>query len=99
MGLGSTARRVQQLTDTAEELYGKISEVLDRVREIESSIEETNERVTEIEARLDRQERLLEALADDRGVNAEPTRSDESGRAATGAASDEAPGESPDTKP
>ncbi|MFP4589983.1 MAG: DUF5798 family protein [Halobacteriales archaeon] len=71
MGLGSTAKRVQRLSEVAEELYGKLSEVLDRVRDIEGAIEETNDRVTAIEARLDRQERLLEALAEANGVDVE----------------------------
>ncbi|MFW6448795.1 MAG: DUF5798 family protein [Halobacteriota archaeon] len=77
MGLGSTAKRIQTLTETAEELYGKLSEVLDRVRGIERSIEETNERVTAIEARLERQERLLTALAEANGVDVEGTSSTE----------------------
>lgn len=78
MGLGSTARRLQQLGDTAEELYGKLSEVLDRVRGIEGSIEETNEHVTAIETRLDRQERLLEALAEANGLDPTEYELDES---------------------
>ncbi len=71
MGLGSTARKLQGLTDTAEELYAKISEVLDRVRGIESSIEHTDERVEELNDRLDRQAAILEAIAEDHDIDIE----------------------------
>lgn len=63
MGLGSTARKIQALTETAEELYRKIGEVLERVRAIETSIEDSSARLTSMEERLDRQEALLEAIA------------------------------------
>ena len=63
MGLGSTARKIQALTETAEELYRKIGEVLERVRAIETSIEDSSARLTSMEDRLDRQEALLEAIA------------------------------------
>lgn len=68
MGLGSTARRLQNLTDTAEELYKKLGEILERIRQIEGSIEESSDRLESIEARLDRQEALLEALAEAEGI-------------------------------
>ena len=63
MGLGATAKKIQMLSDTAEDLYRKLTEVLERVRGIETSIEETNERVTTIEYRLDQQRALIEAIA------------------------------------
>lgn len=69
MGLGSTARKLQALSDTAEELYRKLGEVLERVREIEASIEGTDERLAAIETRLDRQEALLGAIAEASGVD------------------------------
>lgn len=69
MGLGSTARRLQNLTDTAEELYKKLGEILERIRQIEGSIEESSDRLESIEARLDRQEALLEALAEAEGID------------------------------
>lgn len=68
MGLGSTARKIQGLTDTAEELYGKLTEVLERVREIETAIDETKGRVGEIDARLERQSAILEAIAEEHGI-------------------------------
>lgn len=69
MGLGSTARKLQGLTDTAEDLYRKLTEVLERVRDIESSIEETNDRVDGIDRRLADQRALLEAIAEANGVD------------------------------
>ena len=69
MGLGSTARKIQALTDTAEELYRKLGEILDRVHAIEESIETSGDRLTEIEARLARQDALLEAIARDAGID------------------------------
>lgn len=63
MGLGSTARKIQKLSDTAEELYKKLGEILERIRGIEESIEDSRERVAAVEARLERQEALIEAIA------------------------------------
>lgn len=76
MGLGSTARKLQGLTDTAEELYSKLSEVLERVRDIEESIETTNTRVTEMNDRLDRQDAVLDAVADELGIDVEAIEAD-----------------------
>lgn len=71
MGLGSTARKLQTLSDTAEELYHKLGEILERVQGIEESIEDSRERVTAVEARLDRQEALLEAVAREHDIDVE----------------------------
>ncbi len=71
MGLGATAKKIQMLSDTAEDLYHKLTEVLERVRGIETSIEETNERVTTIEHRLDQHGALIEAIAEANGVDVE----------------------------
>lgn len=69
MGLGSTARKIQTLTDTAEELYHKLQEVLERVRGIQTSIEDSAEQLDSIDARLDRQEALIEAIAEANGID------------------------------
>lgn len=69
MGLGSTARRLQGLTDTAEELYHKITEVLERVRDIETAIDRTSEQVDEMEYRLEQQHALVRAIAEEHDLD------------------------------
>lgn len=69
MGLGSTARKLQMLSDTAEELYKKIGQILERIQQIETSIEDSSDRLDDIERRLARQEALLEALAEANDVD------------------------------
>lgn len=69
MGLGSTARKLQALSDTAEELYRKLGEILDRVHAIEESIEDSSDRLAAMETQLARQEALLEALARDHDID------------------------------
>ena len=64
MGLGSTARKIQTLSDRAEELYRKIGEVLERIQGIAETIEDTHDRLDDIDRRLARQEALLEAVAE-----------------------------------
>lgn len=71
MGLGSTARKIQKLSDTAEELYHKLGEILERIREIEHSIEDSSDRLRTIEHRLDQQAVLIEAIAEANDIDPE----------------------------
>ena len=69
MGLGSTAKKVQKLADLAEKLYSQVQDVRDRVASLDEDLEATAERVEHVEAEQQRQRALLEALAEERGVD------------------------------
>jgi len=96
MGLGSTAKKIQTLADRAEQLYVKLKEVHERVLSVEGTVEDTQARVKELESELEHQRVVVEALAEERGIDvdavvAESAIEDVDGAAAGGeAANDEA---------
>jgi stress response protein YsnF len=69
MGLGSTAKKIQTLADRAEQLYVKLKEVHERVLSVEGTVEDTQARVSELENALEHQRVVIEALAEDRGID------------------------------
>lgn len=71
MGFGSTAKKVQKLADTAEKLYSKLNELREQVVEMRDTLDSTNERVEELERQSAEQRALLEALAEERGIDPE----------------------------
>jgi DNA anti-recombination protein RmuC len=74
MGLGSTAKKLQKVVDMADELYSKISDLRDQMNEIRKTIETTNERVGSMESDLARQRELLEAIAENEGIDVDDYR-------------------------
>ena len=71
MVLGDTAKRIQRIVELAEELYERVNELRRQILALRETVEETSGRVVELERELDRQRALLEALADDRGIDVE----------------------------
>lgn len=69
MGLGSTAKKLQTLTDTAESLYEQLGDLRDRIVGLEQTTEDTNERIDHLEAELEQQRAVLEAIAEDRDID------------------------------
>lgn len=76
MGLGSTAKKLQKVVDMADELYSKIGELRDQMNEIRETIETTNERVGSMESDLAQQRALLEAIAENEGIDVDTYLSD-----------------------
>lgn len=71
MVLGDTAKRIQRIVELAEDLYERVNELRRQILALRETVEETSGRVVELEHELDRQRALLEALADDRGIDVE----------------------------
>lgn len=69
MGLGSTARKLSSLSELAEKLYSQVSDLRERVGGLERDLEATRERVDAIDAETRRQRALLEAIAEEQGVD------------------------------
>jgi chromosome segregation ATPase len=69
MGFGSTAKKLQKVTDTADKLYERFEKLRDQVSDLTGSVEETNERVAALETELAEQRALLEALAESENVD------------------------------
>jgi TolA-binding protein len=69
MGLGGTAKKIQKLADLAEELYGRVNDIRDQIREMQETVSETSARVERLEAENAEQRALLEALAEEQGLD------------------------------
>ncbi len=71
MGLGSTAKKLQAVADTAEQLYEQLNELRDRVIGLEETAQTTRDRVETLEEQLNRQDAILEAIAADHDIDIE----------------------------
>jgi chromosome segregation ATPase len=69
MGFGSTAKKLQRVTEVADKLYERFERLREQVNELTGTVEETNDRVASLEAELAEQRALLEALADEHDVD------------------------------
>jgi hypothetical protein len=69
MGFGGTAKKLQRMIDMAEQTYNRINEVREQLNALRTTVEETGDRVEALEAEQREQRALLEALADERGLD------------------------------
>ncbi|WP_226005930.1 DUF5798 family protein [Natrinema salinisoli] len=71
MGLGSTAKKIQTLSDRAEAMYKQVKKLQQRVTGLEEKADETHETVTRLDHQLTEQRALLLAIADEQGIDGE----------------------------
>lgn len=71
MGLGSTAKKLQNLVDIAEDLYNRVNDLRDRLIRMETTIDETSSRVESVEADIVELRAIVEAIAADQDVDVE----------------------------
>jgi peptidoglycan hydrolase CwlO-like protein len=69
MGLGSTAKKLQRTVDAVEDLYSKVNDLRERMVSTEKTVNDTNDRVAVLETELAEQRAVLDALADEQGVD------------------------------
>lgn len=69
MGLGGTAKKIKKLSDLAEKMYAQVGELRETVTELRDRVEMTTERIEHLEAESRRQRALIEAMADQQGVD------------------------------
>jgi predicted nuclease with TOPRIM domain len=67
--IGSATKKIQRISTLAENLYEKVNELQVRAEETTQTVNETSDRVTRLEAELDEQRALLEAIADEHGID------------------------------
>lgn len=91
MPFSGATKKLQQVVDMADDLYGKIAEVREQVASVRESVERTDDRVGRIERRLDLQTAIIEAIADDQGIDVDEVRT----RAAIDEAEADTDGEPP----
>lgn len=76
MGFGSTAKKLQKVTDMADKLYERFEKLREQVNELTGSVEETSDRVESLESDLAEQRALVEALAEQQGVDVDAVLAD-----------------------
>jgi len=56
MGLGSTAKKLQTVTEVAEKMYGRINDLREEVDELRATARETSDRVERLESEIAREQ-------------------------------------------
>jgi len=69
MGLGSTTKKLQKVADMADDLYTKLNEQREQLQELRSTVEGTSDRVEDIDREQTEQRALLEAIAEEQGLD------------------------------
>jgi archaellum component FlaC len=76
MGLGGTAKKLQKVTEMAEDVYTRLNDLRDQVIEMRETTQETKERVDRLERESAEMRALLEALAEEQGIDVESVSAD-----------------------
>ncbi|MFC7232950.1 DUF5798 family protein [Saliphagus sp. GCM10025308] len=71
MGLGSTAKKIQSLSDRAEAMYRQVQELQQRIIHLEEEVDDTHNTVTKLDHNVTEQRALLLAIADEHGIDGE----------------------------
>jgi len=85
MNISQAVKRIQQLADLVEKLIQQSNELRERVIGVEETVDDTNGRLEDLERAVERQSALLEALAEQEGIDVEAVAADVEDRAAGGA--------------
>lgn len=71
MGLGSTTKKIQIIADKAEQVYAQVDELREQLAELRVKVDSTHETVTELKVKHEQNRALLEALAEEQGIDVE----------------------------
>lgn len=71
MGLGSTAKKIQGLSERAEAMYKQVQELQQRIVRLEKEVDETNDTAQRLDHQLTEQRELLLAIAEEHDIDGE----------------------------
>ena len=71
MGLGSTAKKIQGLSERAEAMYRQVQELQQRIIGLEEEMDDTHDTVKRMDHQLTEQRALLLAIAEEQGIDGE----------------------------
>jgi uncharacterized protein YaaN involved in tellurite resistance len=71
MDITGTKNKIQRLSKIVEQSYKKINEMLERMQALQEDLETTSEQVDDMENDLARQRALLDAIAQQQGIDPE----------------------------
>ncbi|WP_123533402.1 DUF5798 family protein [Halosimplex salinum] len=69
MPFGDTAKKVQRVTELAEKLYERVNQIVEQVQEVRERVESTSDQIESIDRELAEQRVIVEALAEQQGVD------------------------------
>ncbi|AAG19114.1 MULTISPECIES: DUF5798 family protein [Halobacterium] len=69
MGFGSTAKKLQKVTDLADNLYERFEQLRQQVSDLTGTVEETNDRVAALETELTEQRAIIDAIAAEHDID------------------------------
>jgi len=69
MGFGSATKKISKVADMAEEVYKRLNELREQVQELRKTVRATHDRVDRLEATVERQTAVIEALAEEQGID------------------------------
>lgn len=76
MALGGTAKKLQKVASMAEDLYEKLNQLREQLADTRERVEETNDRIAALQQEVAEQRALVEALAEQEGVDVESVLTD-----------------------
>ncbi|SDJ35113.1 hypothetical protein SAMN05216226_102256 [Halovenus aranensis] len=71
MDISGTAKKVQRATKVAEESYKKMQVMMEQLQQLQNDMETTSQQVDDMEYEMAQQRALLEAIADEQGLDVE----------------------------
>ncbi len=71
MGLGSTTKKIQTIADKAEQVYAQIDELRKQLEDLRTKVDITHDTVSELEVKHEQNRALLEAIAEEQGIDVE----------------------------
>lgn len=71
MGLGSTTKKIQMMADKAEQLYAQLNEVKKQLEDLRIKVDTTHNTVTDLQVKHEQNRAILEALAEEQGIDVE----------------------------
>lgn len=71
MGLGSTTKKIQTIADKAEQVYAQVNEVRKQLDDLRTKVDATHDTVSDLEVKHEQNRALLEAVAEEQGIDIE----------------------------
>ena len=69
--IGGAGKKISRMVDLAEELYERVNDLRARMESMTETVEGTADRVERLEGELAEQRALVEAIAEEQGVDVE----------------------------
>ncbi|MFB6250372.1 MAG: DUF5798 family protein [Halobellus sp.] len=69
MGLGGTAKKLQKVTEMAEDVYTRLNDLRDQIVEMRETTQDTADRVDRLEKETAEMRAILETLAEQEGID------------------------------